>query len=138
MIRYVQDSTHSAVLDCLFEYIPLEECINMSSRKKDMELPAAVSTAGNAATRAITTGSLLFSMELLWPIRPENVASLTGALFGLMLHNLPAYVRGWFNDLRDRSVEYAIESFVKLWCSPTLISNELSQVHHSFQFKFLA
>lgn len=99
-----------------------------SSKRKDIELPAAVSEAANAATRAITTSSILFSVKLLWPIGPEKMASLAGAIFGLMLHNLPAYVRGWFSDIRDRSVSSAIESFTKAWCSPTLISNELSQV----------
>lgn len=134
MIQYVQDSTNSAILDCLFQHIPVDLLMSTSSRKKDVELPAAVSEAGNAAMRAITTSSVLFAMELLWPIGPEKLASLAGAVFGLMLHNLPAYVRGWFSDLRDRSVSSAIESFTKTWCSPTLISNELSQVLHGSNF----
>ncbi|KAL6501147.1 hypothetical protein OROHE_025077 [Orobanche hederae] len=128
VIQYVQDSTNSAILDCLFEYIPLELYMGTRSKKKDIEFPALVSEAANAATRAITTNSLLFSLEFLWPIRPESMASLAGAAFGLMLHNLPAYVRGWFSDICDRSSSSAIESFTKAWCSPTLISNELSQV----------
>ncbi|KAL3829039.1 hypothetical protein ACJIZ3_017841 [Penstemon smallii] len=128
MIQYVQDSTNSAVLDCLFQHIPLELCMGTSSRKKDIELPAAVTEAANAAKCAITTSSVLFAVEFLWPTSPEKVASLAGAVFGLMLHNLPAYVRGWFSDVRDRSGSSAIESFTKSWCSPTLISNELSQI----------
>ncbi|PIN19546.1 hypothetical protein CDL12_07777 [Handroanthus impetiginosus] len=128
MIQYVQNSTNSAILDCLFQHIPLELYIGTNSRKKDVELPAAASEAANAATRAITTGSVLFSLECLWPVGPEKMASLAGAAFGLMLHNLPAYVRGWFSDIRDRSTSSAIESFTKAWCSPTLISNELSQI----------
>ncbi|KAL0370829.1 UNVERIFIED_CONTAM: E3 ubiquitin-protein ligase listerin [Sesamum angustifolium] len=128
MIQYVQDSTNTTILDCLFQHIPLEVYMGTSSRKKDLELPAAVSEAAEAARRAITTGSVLFSVELLWPTGPEKMASLAGAVFGLMLHNLPAYVRGWFSDIRDRSLSSAIESFTKAWCSPTLISNELSEI----------
>ncbi|KAH6766101.1 hypothetical protein C2S52_017084 [Perilla frutescens var. hirtella] len=128
MIQYVQNSTNPAMLDCLFQYIPLEPYMGSSSKKKDIELPAAVSEAANAARRAVTTSSVLFSIELLWPIEPLKMASLAGAIFGLMLHNLPAYVRGWLSDIRDRSASSAIESFTKAWCSPTLISNELSQI----------
>ncbi|KAG8387925.1 hypothetical protein BUALT_Bualt02G0072000 [Buddleja alternifolia] len=128
IIQYVQNSTNSAILDCLFQHIPLELFMGISSRKKDIELPAAVSEAANAAIRAITTNSVLFAVELLWPIGPEKMASIAGAVFGLMLHSLPAYVRGWFIDVRDRSASSAIESFTKAWCSPTLISNELSQI----------
>lgn len=132
MIQYVQDSTNSAILDCLFQHIPLELLMGTSSKKKDTELPAEVSKAANAATRAITTSSVLFSIEVLWPIGPEKMATLAGVIYGLMLHNFPAYVRGWFNDIRDRSASSGIEAFTKAWCSPTLISNELSQVHMFF------
>lgn len=128
MIQYVQNSTNPAILDCLFQHIPLDSYMGTSSKRKDIELPAEVSEAANAARRAVTSSSVLFSLELLWPIEPAKMASLAGAIFGLMLHNLPAYVRGWFSDIRDRSALSAIESFTKAWCSPTLISNELSQV----------
>ncbi|KAL8531325.1 hypothetical protein ACS0TY_008085 [Phlomoides rotata] len=128
MIQYVQDSTNSAILDCLFQHIPLELYMGTSAKKKDTEFPAEVSKAANAATHAITTSSVLFSIKALWPIGPEKMASLAGVIYGLMLHNFPAYVRGWFNDIRDRSASSAIESFTKAWCSPTLISNELSQI----------
>lgn len=128
MVQYVQNSTNPAILDCLFQHIPLEPYMGTSSKRKDVELPAAVSEAANAARRAVTTSSVLVSVKLLWPIEAVKMASLAGAIFGLMLHNLPAYVRGWVNDIRDRSASSAIESFTKSWCSPTLISNELSQV----------
>ncbi|XP_057789666.1 E3 ubiquitin-protein ligase listerin [Salvia miltiorrhiza] len=128
MIQYVQNSTNPGILDCLFQHIPLDPYMGTSSKRKDIELPAEVSEAANAARRAVTTSSILFSVELLWPIEPAKMASLAGAIFGLMLHNLPAYVRGWFSDIRDRSALSAIESFTKAWCSPTLISNELSQI----------
>ncbi|GER35478.1 E3 ubiquitin-protein ligase listerin [Striga asiatica] len=127
-IQYVQDSTNSAILDCVFQHIPLELYMGASSRKKDIELLEVGSKAADSAKLAIATSSVLFSLESLWPISPESMASLAGATFGLMLHNLPAYVRGWFSDIRDRSASSAIESFTKAWCSPTLISNELSQV----------
>jgi hypothetical protein len=93
-----------------------------------MELPVDISEAASAVKTAITTGSLLFSIETLWPIEPKKMTSLAGALFGLMLCILPAYVRGWFTDLRDRTASSLIESFTRTWCSPPLIVNELSQV----------
>lgn len=132
MIQYVQEYTNAAVLDCLFQHIPLELCMGTNSRKKEVEIPAEVSEAGSAAVHAITSGSVLFCVESLCPIAPKKMASLAGAVFGLMLHNLPAYVRGWFNEIRDRLVSSAIESFTKAWCSPTLISNELSEVYSNF------
>lgn len=97
-------------------------------KKKDTELPAGLSEAATAANQAITTGSLLFSVEFLWPVEPMKLASFAGAIFGLMIRVLPAYVRGWFSDLRDRSKSSVIESFTKAWCSPSLIANELFQV----------
>lgn len=97
-------------------------------KRKDTEQPAGLSEAATAANQAITTGSLLFSVEFLWPIEPVKLATFAGAIFGLMLRVLPAYVRGWFSDLRDRSKSSALESFTKVWCSPSLITNELSQV----------
>lgn len=99
-----------------------------SWRKKDVDLPPVLLESATAATRAITSSSALFYVESLWPVGAEKMASLAGAIFGLMLQILPAYVRGWFNDIRDRSMSLAIESFTKVWCSPPLITNELSQV----------
>ncbi|KAL2488571.1 E3 ubiquitin-protein ligase [Forsythia ovata] len=128
MVQYVQDSANSVILDCLLQHIPLELCMVPGSRRKDIELPATVSKAATAATCAIRTRSLLFCIESLWPVGTEKMASLAGGIFGLMLHILPAYVRGWFSDIRNRSTSSAIESFTKAWCSPTLITNELSQI----------
>ncbi|KAF2296871.1 hypothetical protein GH714_010633 [Hevea brasiliensis] len=133
LVQYVQDSANSVILDCLFQHIPLELCMAQSLKKKDVDLPAGASEVASAATSAITTGSLLFSVESLWPIAPEKMASLAGALFGLMLRVLPAYVRGWFTDLHDRSTSSLIEAFTRTWCSPPLIMNELSQIK---QFNF--
>ncbi|XP_040991883.1 E3 ubiquitin-protein ligase listerin isoform X1 [Juglans microcarpa x Juglans regia] len=128
LVQYIQDSVSSVILDCIFQNIPVELCMTHSLKKKDTELPAGISEVASAATRAITMGSLLCSMESLWPVEEVKVASLGGAIFGVMLCVLPAYVRGWFSDLRDRSVSSAIESFTRSWCSPPLIANELSQI----------
>lgn len=128
MVQYIQEFATSTVLDCLFQHIPLEFCVPSSLKKKDSELPASVSEAAKSATRAITSNSVLFCLESLWPVRPEKVASLAGAIFGLMLCVLPAYVRGWFSDIRDRSTSSAIEFFTRAYCSPPLIMNELSQI----------
>ena len=128
LVQYIQEHADSAILDCLFQHIPLELCLAHSLKKKDVELPTMLSEAASAATRAITGSSVLFCVESLWPIGPEKMASLAGAIFGLMLCILPAYVRGWFGDIRDRFTSAAIESFTKIWCSPPLIRNELSQV----------
>lgn len=116
------------ILDCLFQHIPLGLGTAQVIKKKDIELPAGIAEAAAAATRAITTGSLLFSVQSLWPVEPVKMASLSGAMFGLMLRILPAYVRQWFSDLRDRSTLFGIESFTRAWCSPPLIANELSLV----------
>lgn len=99
-----------------------------NQKKKDAELPAEFSAAAAAAAQAITIGSMSFAVESLWPVNQVEMARISGAIFGLMLRVLPAYVREWFSDLRDRSVSSMIESFTRGWCSPSLISNELSQV----------
>ncbi|XP_022154880.1 E3 ubiquitin-protein ligase listerin isoform X2 [Momordica charantia] len=126
LVQYIQNSASSGILDCLFQHIPVEGMA--LQKKKDTELPAGLSEASTAANQAITIGSLLFSVEFLWLVEPVKLASFAGAIFGLMLRVLPAYVRGWFSDLRDRSKSSAIESFTKAWCSPSLIANELSQI----------
>lgn len=106
-----------------------------SLKQKDAVLPADLSEAANAATRAIRTGSLLFSVESLWPIESVKLSSLAGAIYGLMLCVLPAYIRSWFSDLRNRNTSYVIESFTRTYCSPPLIANELSQVWKSLLVK---
>lgn len=99
-----------------------------SVKKKFSQLPAEISEVAAAATRAIADNSVLFAVERLWPVRPDGMASFAAAIYGLMLTTLPAYVREWFNDVRDRTSSSAIESFTRTWCSPSLITNELSQV----------
>lgn len=127
-MQYIQDSANSVILDCLFQHIPLELCMVHNLKKKDGELPSHASEVATAATHAIATGSLLFSVESLFPIEPLRMASLAGAMYGLMLRFLPAFVRGWFSDLRNRSDSSLIEAFTRSWCSPLLIENEISQV----------
>lgn len=128
LVQYIQSFATPVILDCIFQHIPVDLCISQNIKKKDVELPAGLSEAAVAATRAIGTGSLLFSIESLWPVEPVKLASLAGALYGLMICVLPAYVREWFSCLRDRSTSSSIESFTRAWCSPSLIANELSQV----------
>ncbi|XWS74417.1 hypothetical protein CRYUN_Cryun02cG0214200 [Craigia yunnanensis] len=128
LVQYIQNSANPLILDCLFQHLPSDLCLMHVLKKKDGELPNVLSKAATAATHSITTGSLLFSVESLWPIEPVKMAELAGAIYGLMLRMLPAYVRGWFSDLRDRSTSSLIESFTRTWCSPPLIANELSLV----------
>jgi len=106
-------------------------------KKNDTELPPELADIATAATCSIRTGSVLFAVESLWPVGPEKMASLGAAIYGLMLRVLPAYVRVWFSDLRDRSASAAIESFTKRWCSPQLVSDELSQVSNFILFCLL-
>ncbi|KAK7276086.1 hypothetical protein RIF29_17218 [Crotalaria pallida] len=128
LIQYIQDSAPQVILDCLFQHIPVEIALVHNLKKKGVKLSGGLSVAARAATRAITSGSLLFSVEPLWPVELEKISSLAGAIYGSMLHVLPAYVRGWFSDLRDRNTSAAIESFTRTSCSPPLIANELSQI----------
>lgn len=128
MVQYILDSANPVILDCIFQHIPLEMCMTQGLKKKDGDLPPEASAAASAAKHVITTGSLLFSIESLWPVESLKLAPLAGALYGLILCVLPAYVRGWFSDLRDRYTSSLVESFTRTWCSPPLIANELSQV----------
>ncbi|XP_027331618.1 E3 ubiquitin-protein ligase listerin [Abrus precatorius] len=128
LIQYIQDSATPVILDCLFQHIPVENSMIQSLKKKDADISGGLSEAGSAATRATTTGSLVFSVESLWHVESEKISSLAGAIYGLMLQVLPAYVRGWFSDLRDRNTSAVIESFTRTCCSPPLIANELSLI----------
>ncbi|KAK6234537.1 hypothetical protein SCA6_009874 [Theobroma cacao] len=128
LVQYIQNSANPLILDCLFQHLPSDLCLMHVLKKKDGEPPKVLSEAATAATHSITTGSLLFSVESLWPIEPVKMAALAGAIYGLMLRLLPAYVRGWFSDLRDRSTSSMIESFTRAWCSPPLVANELSLI----------
>lgn len=127
MIQYVQDTADSAIIDCLFQHIPLDSLTASSLKKK--EHPATISNAATAATLAITSASLVFSVKSLWPVAEDKMSLLAGAIFGLTLCVLPAYVREWFSNIRDRSKSAIIESFTKTWCSPRLIMNELNQIN---------
>ncbi|KAL1217589.1 E3 ubiquitin-protein ligase listerin [Cardamine amara subsp. amara] len=128
LVQYIEKTANPLILDSLFQHIPLELYMAQSLKKKDGDIPSELSVVASAATRAITTGSSLSTVESLWPMETGKVASLAGAIYGLMLRVLPAYVREWFNEMRDRSASSLIEAFTKSWCSPSLIKNELSQI----------
>ncbi|KAK8683673.1 hypothetical protein V6N13_039726 [Hibiscus sabdariffa] len=128
LVQYIQNSANPMILDCLFQNILSDLSLMHFQKKKDGELPSVLSEAATAARRSITTGSVLFSVESLWPIEPLKMAAFAGGIYGLMLRLLPAYVWGWFSDLRDRSTSSMIESFTRTWCSPPLVANELSLI----------
>jgi E3 ubiquitin-protein ligase listerin len=138
IIQFIQDNINHEMLACLFQHIPLG--INSSSKRKDKDtailLPEA-SNAANASKLAIVNCSILLFVESLWPIGTEQMASLAGGLYGMMVRLLPSYVHGWFTGLRDRSLSMAIESYTKTWCSPSLVADELSQVSLALINKFL-
>ncbi|KAJ4978445.1 hypothetical protein NE237_009225 [Protea cynaroides] len=126
LVQCILDSADSIILHGIFQHIPWK--FGMGHNWKKDQLPAGISEAATAVGRAITTGSLLFAVESLWPIGTEQMASLAGAIYGLMLRVLPAYVRDFFAGLRDRSTSSTIESFTKIWCSPPLLEDEMSQI----------
>lgn len=127
-MQYIEKTANRLILDSLFQHIPLELYMGQNLKKKDGDIPSELSVVASAATRAIVTGSSLSTVESLWPIETGKMASLAGAIYGLMLRVLPAYVREWFSEMRDRSASSLIEAFTRSWCSPSLIENELSQV----------
>ncbi|KAL0843615.1 hypothetical protein Bca101_016861 [Brassica carinata] len=128
LVQHIERTANPLILDSLFQHIPLEEYMAQSLKKKDGDIPSELSVVASAATCAITTGSSLLTVKSLWPIETGNMASLAGAIYGLMLRVLPAYVREWFSGMRDRSASSLIEAFTRTWCSPSLIKNELSQI----------
>lgn len=130
-MQHIQNSASTVIIDCLFQHIFLELDTVSDLRKREKELPAGLYEAANMANEGIRTGSVLSLIESFWPVEQQKMTSLAGAIFGMMLCLLPAYVRGWFSNLRDRSASTAIESFTRTWCSPPLIANELSQVYIS-------
>lgn len=127
LIHYVQESDSSTILDCIFQNIPLKTGTS-NPKKKDVELVAEASKAAKAAKHIIVTRSVLLSIEALCPVGTDQMAILAGSVYGMMVRLLPSYVGNWFTSLRDRSLSAAIESFTKVWCSPSLVSDELSQV----------
>ncbi|XP_010446177.1 PREDICTED: E3 ubiquitin-protein ligase listerin-like [Camelina sativa] len=128
LVQYIEKTANPLILDSLFQHIPLELYMAQSLKKKDGDVPTELSVVASAATHAIMTGSSLSTVESLWPIETGKMASLAGAIYGLMLRVLPAYVREWFSEMRDRSTSSLIEAFTRSWCSPSLIKNELSQI----------
>ncbi|CAH8358759.1 unnamed protein product [Eruca vesicaria subsp. sativa] len=128
LVQHIEKTANRLILDSLFQHIPLELYMAQGLKKKDGDIPSDLSVVASAATLAITTGSSMSTVESLWPIETVKMASLAGAIYGLMLRVLPAYVREWFSEMRDRSGSSSIEAFTRSWCSPSLIMNELSQI----------
>ncbi|KAK1272073.1 E3 ubiquitin-protein ligase listerin [Acorus gramineus] len=128
LIQWIINHASPNILDCVFQHIPFRTGFLQNLKKKDVQLPVEASKFASSANRAITSGCLLFAIESLWPIGTEQMASLAGSVYGLMLRLLPAYVRNWFAGLRDRSLSSVAESLTKAWCSPCLLAEELSQV----------
>lgn len=99
-----------------------------ASRKRTSTVRAKSSVAATAAKQSALTGSVSFAVESLWPVREEQLAVLSGAIYGLLLRVLPACVRTWYTELRDRSTASAIEIFTTNNCSHHLLADEFSQV----------
>lgn len=129
MVQYVQDfGSPSTLLDFLFQHIPLKQNSSHGLKKKGSAAVIEATNAASAARQSAATNSLSFAVEALWPIGIEEMATLAGAVYGLMLRVLPTYVRDWFTSLRDRSVAVSIEAFTTAWCSPQLLADEFSQI----------
>lgn len=128
MVQYAQDSgSTSTLLDCLFQHIPIKQSSPSSSKKYNATAIEANGPA-SAAKLSVATSSLYFSVEALWPIDIDKMADLAGAVYGLMLRVLPAYVRDWIINLRDRPAASFIEAFTTTWCSHQLLDDEFSKI----------
>lgn len=129
MVQYIQDfGSPSTLLDILFQHIPLKQSSSPGLKKKGNAAVIEATNAATAARQSAATNSLSFAVEALWPIGIEEMATLAGAVYGLMLRVLPTYVRDWFTSLRDRSAAFSIEAFTTAWCSPQLLADEFSQI----------
>jgi hypothetical protein len=85
----------------------------------------------------VSSGTVSFAVESLWPVKEENVVVLAGAIYGLLLRVLPACVRIWFTGLRDRSTASAIENFTSSNCSTHLLADEFSQVWYKLNLSIV-
>jgi hypothetical protein len=133
LLQFARDSDiSSTLLDCLFQHIPLDLTSGTSaSRRRTAVAGAKINSAATAATRAVSSGTVSFAVEHLWPVKEESVVVLAGAVYGLLLRVLPACVRIWFTGLRDRSTASAIENFTSSNCSTYLLADEFSQLQAS-------
>lgn len=137
IVQFIQDNINPEILVCLFQHIPLS--VTSSTKRKDKDIANLLPEASNAASAsklAIVNCSMSLFVESLWPIGTEQMTSLAGGLYGMMVRLLPSYVHGWFTSLRNRSLSMAIESYTKTWCSPSLVSDELSQVSRFYLGNF--
>ena len=129
MVQYVQDfGSPSTLLDFLFQHIPLKQSSSHGLKKKGSAAVIEANNVASAARESTTTKSLFVFMDELWPIGIEEMATLAGAVYGLMLRVLPTYVNDGFTSLQDLSTTFSIEAFTTTWCSPQLLVDEFSQV----------
>uniref|UniRef100_A0A7I4A3R4 E3 ubiquitin-protein ligase listerin n=1 Tax=Physcomitrium patens TaxID=3218 RepID=A0A7I4A3R4_PHYPA len=133
LLNFVRDSDLSpTLLDCLFQHIALDLTSGTStSRRRTAPAGAKVSIAATSATRAVSSGTVSFAVENLWPVKEESLVILAGAIYGLLIRVLPACVRIWFTGLRDRSTASAIENFTSSNCSTQLLADEFLQLQAS-------
>ncbi|KAJ3676469.1 hypothetical protein LUZ60_003881 [Juncus effusus] len=133
IIQFIQDNTNPDILSLLFQHIPLINPNSPTPKSKDSAsaLSPEALNAAKASQLSILNSSLSIYIESLWPMGSGQVAALAGALYGTMVHLLPSFVRNWYGGLRDRAWSIAVEGFTKTWCSPPLLSDELSQVKES-------
>lgn len=69
-----------------------------------------------------------FAVQALLPIGIQEIATLAGAVYGLMPRVIPTSVRDWFTSLRVQSAAFSIEAFTIAWCSPQLFADEFSHI----------
>lgn len=129
MVQYVQDfGSPSTLLDFLFQHIPLKQSSSHGLKKKGSAAVIEATNAASTARESTTKNSLSVFVDELWPIGIEEMATLAGAVYGLMLRVLPTYVHDGFTSLHDLFAIFSIEAFTTTWCSPQLLADEFSQV----------
>ena len=97
MVQYVQDfGSPSTLLDFLFQHIPLKQISSHGLKKKGSAAVIEATNAASTARESTTKNSLSVFVDELWPIGIEEMATLAGAVYGLMLRVLPTYVHDGF------------------------------------------
>ena len=129
MVQYVQDfGSPSTLLDFVFQHIPLKQISSHGLKKKGSAAVIESTNVASTARESTTKNSLSVFVDELWPIGIEEMATLAGAVYGLMLHVLPTYVRDGFTSLQDVFATFSIDAFTTTWCSAQLLADEFSQV----------
>ena len=100
MVEYVQDfCSPSTLLDFLFQHIPLKKSSSHGIKKKGSATVIEATNVASTTRESITTNSLSSFVDELWPIGIEEMATLAGAVYGLMLRVLPTYFHDGFKML---------------------------------------